>query len=130
MVAAMDLDLNDMAGRVRRELDAYAVPKLHPAALGHPLPKEWIEGRLAAMRQALVEPRWIKIRDTDPLSNGLLVLDVALVAAEEDGTLLVFDPQGGEFVLAQRDQDPDPVRAVNAVSCGVRGDAVGCFLSA
>ena len=36
---------------------------------------------------------------------------------------------GGEFVMASREPDPDRARAVDVVSCGVRGDAVGCFLS-
>ena len=126
----MDVDLIDLANRVRRNLDGFVIPEPDPAALGSPLPKAWFEGRLAAMQQALVEPRWMQIRDSDALSNDLVILNVVLVAAEEDGTLVVFDTQGGEFILAQRDPDPDPIRAIDAVSCGVRGDAIDCFLAA
>jgi len=57
---------------------------------------------------------------------------LALVQKEADGvgTLVAYDPQNqGEFVLAQRGADPDAERGVGIVSCGVRGDVVGCFLS-
>ena len=70
------------------------------------------------------------MRDLDPGSQNLVFLNVVVVADDAGGYLVVYDPFAcGEFVLAWRDSDPDRARNVDVVSCGVRGDAVGCFLS-
>lgn len=130
MVGAMELDLARLANDVSEELAACVVPPRDPAAVGSPLADEWYATELAAMRSSLVQPYWTKIRDIDPGSQSLVILDVAVVADDAEGYLVAFDPLAdGEFVLALRDPDPDRARGVEVVSCGVRGDAVGCFLS-
>jgi hypothetical protein len=130
MVQAMELDLSRLANDVSDELAAYVVPPRDAAAVGTPLPDEWYASALAAMKSSLVPPYWTKMRDIDPCSQGLTILDVVVVAEDAEGSLVAFAPlAGGEFVLASREPDPDRARAVDVVSCGVRGDAVGCFLS-
>jgi len=70
------------------------------------------------------------MRDIDPGSPSLVILDVAIVADDAEGSVVAFDPRAaGEFVTALRDPDPDRASAVDVVSCGVGGDAVDCFLS-
>ena len=130
MLEAMEVDLVRLAEEVREELDAFVTPSPNPAALGTPLPPEWYAMELAAMRKSLVPPYWIQMRDLDPSLGRLVILNVVVVADDGDGTLVAYDPQNqGEFVLAQRGADPDAERGVGIVSCGVRGDVVGCFLS-
>lgn len=127
----MATDLASLADDVVAAINAFSIPGSHPpAALGAPLPPEWYETSLAEMRTALVSPYWIEMRDIDPKSKALVILKVAVVADDGDGSLIGFDPNGqGEFVLALRDTDPDSARGIDVVSCGVRGDSVGCFLS-
>jgi hypothetical protein len=127
----MDLELARLAKDVQESVDAYAIPHDHPAdALGEPLSAQWYEAGLAEMRASLVSPYWLEIRDLDPDTGKLVVLKVAVVAEPGDGSVVAFDPRsGGEFVAALRELDTDRERAVDAVSCGLRGDAVGCFLS-
>jgi hypothetical protein len=126
----MEFDLARLAKDVSEELAAYVVPPRDPAAIGYPLPAEWYATELAAMRSSLIPPYWTEIRDIDPGSGELVILHVAVVADDAEGYLVAFDPLAdGEFVLALRDRDPDRARGVDAVSCGVRGGAVGCFLS-
>jgi hypothetical protein len=124
------VEFDQLASIVRTELESYAPPQLRPGALGEPLPASWFETKLAEMRRSLVDPYWTDIRDEDSASRKLVVLKVAVVADDGAGSLVAFDPRGeGEFVLAQRDADPDAARGVGIVSCGVRGDVVGCFLA-
>lgn len=123
------VDLQILARTVRDSLDAYIVPAHGPDALGEPLPAQWFEAGLAEMRLSLVSPYWIGMRDRDPQSGKLVVLTVAVVADAGDDSLVAFDPSADEFVAVMRDLDPDRERRVDAVSCGLRGDAVGCFLS-
>jgi hypothetical protein len=128
--AGMEIDLARLAKQISDELDAYVVPERHPAALGTPLPEAWYVTELAAMRSALVPPYWTKIRDQDSQSGEIVTLEVAVVADDGEGYLVALDPRAdGEFVLALRELDPDAARRIDVVSCGVRGDAVGCFLS-
>ncbi len=129
LCSGMDVDLARLAQDVREELDGFVVPAPDPTALGAPLPLEWYASELAEMRKSLVTPYWAQIRDLDPDTRCLVILK-AVVVADDEGNLVAFDPQAqGEFVLALRDPDPDRVRGADAVSCGVRGDAVGCFVS-
>ena len=126
----MELDLTSLGRDVTDEVNAYQVPAHDPAALGSPLPPEWFAAGLAEMRTSLVSPYWTRIRDMDPKSRELVILDVVVVADDRAGSLVAFDPAiRGEFVLAVRDPDADRSRGVDVVSCGVRGDVVGCFLA-
>jgi hypothetical protein len=94
------------------------------------LPEAWYLTELAAMRASLVAPFWTQIRDRDPQCGKLVILKVAVVADDGEGYLVAFDPLAdGGFVLALREPDPETARGIHAVSCGIRGDAVGCFLS-
>jgi len=82
------------------------------------------------MRTALVMPRAAKIRDCVEETGELIIVDVMIVADDGEGTIVAYDLQADTFVLASIDPDPDQIRAVDAVSCGVRGSAVDCFLAA
>ena len=125
----MDIDLAHLAQRVSNSLGSYAIPKRDPLAVGSELPASWFSEGLAAMRLALVEPYWTQMRDFDPATGELIVLSVVVVA-DDDGSLVVFDPRtSSEFALAERDIDRDRARCVDVVACGVRGDPVDCFLS-
>lgn len=127
---AMDLDLTRLAREVSEKLVKYEVPPRSGREVGYPLPDDWFASRLAAMNAALVAPYWTNMRDGDPKTDMLVVRHVVVVA-DEHGSLVAFDPSGeGTFVLALRDSDPDRDRGVDVVSCGVRGEAVDCFLSA
>ena len=126
----MELDLTNVADTVRDSLNSYVVPDRPVVAVGVPLSAEWYAAVWAVMRASLVPPYWIQIRDRHPQSGKLVVLRVAVVAEDRNGFLVASDPsEEDDFVLARREPDPDLARGVHAVSCGVRGDAVGCFLS-
>ena len=127
----MATDLANLADDVVVALNSFSIPEAYPPqALGTALPSEWYETGLAEMRAALVSPYWIEMRDLDPQSKALVILKVAVVADDGHDKLIVFDPEGqGKFVLCLRDPDPDSPRGIDVVSCGIRGDAVGCFLS-
>lgn len=110
-------------------MTSYVIPERDPLAVGSELPASWFSEGLGAMRLALVEPYWTQMRDLDPATGELIVLSVVVVA-DDDGSLVVFDPRTvSEFALAERDIDSDRIRGVDAVACGVRGDPVDCFLS-
>ena len=126
---AMDIDLSDLAQRVSASVASYVVPERDPLAVGSELPASWFSDGLGTMRSALVEPFWTQMRDLDPATGELIVLPVVVVA-DDDGSLVVFDPRtSDEFALAARDIDSDRTRGVDVVACGVRGDPVDCFLS-
>lgn len=126
----METPHSQLRQKVLAELDAYEVPEPHPEAMGLPLPPSWFSDRLAEMRTALVMPRAAKIRDGAEGTDELVVIDVVIVADDGQGTIVAYDPQADTFVLATPDPDPDKIRGVDAVSCGIRGSAVDCFLSA
>jgi hypothetical protein len=126
----MQIDFSDLPRRVALGLDAYRVLPHPESALGSALPPEWYAERLVAMRSALVQPTPAKIRDVDPATGGIVVLDVMIVVDDGEGGMVAFHPLANEFVLVVRDTDPDRLRAVDIVSCGVRGDVVDCYLSA
>ena len=119
----MAVDLQQLALRVRGDVDAYVVREPHPGQLGTPLPVEWFEAGLMEMRAALVEPYVLELADHHSKPGEVLVRGVAVVADDGDQALLAFDPDPeGDFVLAWRDQS-------GAALSNIRGDAVGCFLS-
>lgn len=126
----METPHSKLRQKVLAELDAYEVPEPHPEAMGLSLPPSWFSDRLAEMRTALVMPRAAKIRDGAEGTGELVIVDVVIVADDEQGIIVAYDPQADTFVLATPDPDPDRIRGVDAVSCGVRGNAVDCFLSA
>ncbi len=117
------IDLKPIADQVRDAVDGYVVSEHRPDQLGTPLPPEWFERGLIEMRAALVEPYWAEMRDYDAVSRAVVRRSVVVVADDGDGSLVMFDPgAGGDFALALREGG-------GIVSCGVRGDAVGCFLA-
>lgn len=126
----MEITHSDLARKVKAELDAFVVPAHHPEALGSALPPSWFSDRLVRMRAALVPPRFARIRDLDEETGQLIIVDVVIVADDEDGIIVAYDPKAGGFVLATPDLDRDQIRGVDIVSCGVRGEVVDCFLDA
>jgi hypothetical protein len=126
----LKVDFFDLRHRVAADLDAYRVPELSPDALGEALPPEWYAEHLARMRDALVQPSTARIRDSDPATGELVVVDVVIVVDDGAGGLVAYDSATDEYVLVVRDADRDSARSVDIVSCGIRGDVVGCYLSA
>jgi hypothetical protein len=115
--------------RLRQEVEeqigrfAYTVPD---HAFGNPMTEAAVGEGLAQTRGSLVEPYWeeVEVRDTyeqigmsTPLRRKCV-----LVADDGKGMLLLFDPAEESFVLAHRVK-------TGLTTFGVRGDAVGCFLS-
>jgi hypothetical protein len=121
-----DLELlRNLGNRVRTELEQYiyCVPS---DAVGNPMSNETVMAALDELRRAQVEPYWalVEIRDTFE-QVGLESVPrrkCAVVADDRRGYFLLWDPPNDEFFLAQ---------SLSGVltSFGVRGDAVGCFLS-
>lgn len=126
----MESSLSELRQKVQAELDDYEIPEPHPEAVGLPLPSSWFSGRLAEMRAALVMPHASKIRDCAEDTGELVIVDVAIVADDGQGTIVAYDPAADTYVLASIDPDPDKARGVDVVACGIRGTAVDCFLSA
>lgn len=119
------MDLIALRAAVENELENY-VYEIHPEAMGQPLPQEWVDAQLAAMRAALVQPIWrdIRIQDSYEQVMGTAECEIrpcVLVADDREGYELYFDPAQGNFVLAYSGNPP--------VTFNVRGDAVGCFMS-
>jgi hypothetical protein len=114
--------LANVAARVRAEIDAFVLPEPHPDQLGAPLPPEWFAAELNAMRAALVEPYFL-IADGDgryPEKKSALRV---VIVAEEDETLLAFDPDPeGDFALIFQS-------AARFGLSPIRGGAVDCFLA-
>jgi hypothetical protein len=112
--------LDQLAKQVAAEIEAYGVPEPLPQQLGAPLPPEWYQAELAAMKAALVDP--YKQEVLDGVSGEDCVRQVVIVA-EDDVVLLAFDPHPeGDYVLLFRSVVPHRVSPI-------LGDAVGCFLS-
>ena len=119
------MDTRNLRRTIEQEIDSY-VYQQHPAAVGTPMPQEWVSQQLAAMRAALVEPvaRLIEIRDSVAQMRGEdapLVRECLLVADDRGGYELYFDPTSNDFVLAYSGNPP--------TTFNVRGDAVGCFMA-
>jgi hypothetical protein len=101
------MDTRNLRRTIEQEIDSY-VYQHHPAAVGTPMPQEWVIQQLAAMRAALVDPaaRLVEIRDTVAQMRGEaapLMRECFLVADDREGYELYF--------------------------FNVRGDAVGCFMA-
>lgn len=115
----------DLRRRIEQEIDSYVYPR-HVAALGTPMPQEWVTQQLAEMRTALVDPvlRSIEIRDSVAQLRGEeppVVRECFLVADDKVGYELYFDPASNDFVLAYSGNPPS--------TFNVRGDAVDCFMA-
>ena len=121
-------DLQALADRVRHELDTYEIPEPHPEQLGAPLPASWFEENLACMRKGLVEPYWAQVLDYDPVIKGPSPRSVAIVARDDLGNYLAYDPKpsedGFDNDFAMVGTEADGLHIYN-----IRGDAVGTFLS-
>jgi hypothetical protein len=115
--------------RLRREVEqeirnyVYGVPD---DAIGNRMTDTAVADGLAQMRASLVDPYWVvvEVRDTfdQIVTSAPAHRKCAAVADDGKGMVLLFDPVEQSFVLAQRG-------ATRLSTFGVRGDAVGCFLS-
>jgi len=119
------MNSSDLRRAIEQEIDSY-VYEHHPAAMGTPMPQEWVTRQLAEMRAALVDPvrRPIEIRDSVAQLRGEappVVRECFLVADDKEGNELYFDPESNDFVLAYSGNLPS--------TFNVRGDAVGCFMA-
>ena len=102
----------------------YDVPD---SALGKPWSSEKVDVQLKQLKNSIVEPyiERMELRDTfdqlgmkEPEYQELLV-----VADDNDGYKVFYDPSMDEFGLAMYTEDETPV------TIGVRGDFVGAFLA-
>jgi len=119
------MNTGDLRRTIEQEIDSYVYQR-HPAAVGTPMPQEWVTQQLAEMREALVDPvlRSIEIRDSVAQLRGEappVVRECFLVADDKEGYELYFDPVSNDFVLAYSGNPPS--------TFNVRGDAVGCFMA-
>jgi hypothetical protein len=98
-------ELNELQQLVRAEIDAY-VYEAPRGAVGSPWSVEKVLAGLEDMRSAVVPPYWteVEIRDTFERCGGeaRLLQRCAVVADNQVGTLLLWDPKGREFLLAER----------------------------
>jgi len=128
----MDVDYTDdeyllrLRRGVETEIRDYVYEFPDNGMIGNRMPEARVAQGLAQMRTSLVNPYWVEVevRDTiDQIEMDVPILRKGAVIADDGkGTVLLFDPIAGEFVLAQR-------VATGLVTIGVRGDAVGCFLA-
>ena len=111
--------------KVEEELRDYSY-SVSPNALGNPWSSSRIDEQLALMRRSLVIPYLIQVKMEQLFelikSDIYEIRSCAVVADANDGYLLVFDFAKQEFLLVQLFEG-------HALSIGVRGDAVGCFMS-
>ncbi|MEJ0078008.1 MAG: hypothetical protein WDO17_21730 [Alphaproteobacteria bacterium] len=119
------MDLEVLSRRVLAEIDNYRY-EFPDGMIGGPWSPTHVDSHLRQMRSALVAPYWAEITRRDSLeqihADQPLVHPCAVVADDGKGTLLAFDPQANEFLLAES-------RGDKLVSFGVTGDAVGCFMA-
>jgi hypothetical protein len=128
----MDVDYTDdeyllrLQRRVETEIRDYVYEFPDTGMIGNRMPDAWVAEGLAQMRTSLVNPYWVEVEVRDTIDQ--IEMDVpisrksAVVADDGKGTVLLFDPVAGEFMLAQPG-------AKRLETFGVRGDAVGCFLA-
>jgi hypothetical protein len=121
------VDLGALRRYVESQIDGYiyVVPE---GAVGQPMGQDWLKAGLQKMRESLVDPYWIDVRIGDTWEQihmrveELEMRRCAVVADDREGTLLLWDPVTGEFVLASN-------HSGQLGTFNVRGDAVGCFLA-
>jgi hypothetical protein len=119
------MDLETLRRIVENDIASYRY-EFPAGCVGNPWTAERIEAQLAVMRSALVDPYWVdvEVRDTfeQIIANELLSRKCAVVADDTRGSIVVFDPIERGFALVEKHDD-------RLISIGVRGDAVGCFMS-
>lgn len=117
--------MKNLRARVEAEIDGY-VYSLPENAIGNPWPSDKVSRLLNELRQALVEPYWADVEIRDTYEQVKLVEGprqrCIVVADNRKGYFLLWDPACDDFFLAQNIKG-------TLYSFGVRGDAVGCFLS-
>jgi hypothetical protein len=118
-------DLELLRQKVEQELSKYSY-SFSDGAIGKPWTQSRIDEQLALMRRSLVAPYLIQVKMEQPFeligTDGYEIRSCAVVADANDGYFLVFDFDRQEFLLTQLWEG-------QALSIGVRGDAVGCFMS-
>jgi hypothetical protein len=118
------VDIASLRAVVEKEIDTY-VYTVPEGAVGTPLPIEWVNDQLAEFRQALVEPRWatVRLKDTPDQwkADPPVLRKCVLIADDQKGHHLYYDPEQNDFVLAYASDEP--------TTFNVRGDAVGCFMA-
>jgi hypothetical protein len=118
------MDIASLRTFVEREIDRY-VYRVPEGAVGTPMPAEWVNSQLAEFRQSLVEPRWetVQVKDTPEQwkVDPPILRQCVLIADDQKGHHLYYDPEQNDFVLAFAGDQP--------TTFNVRGDAVGCFMA-
>jgi hypothetical protein len=119
------MDISELRQSVESEIASYTY-SVHKEALGQPMSKEWVSAQLKEMLGALVDPAWrtIAIRDSVEQARGEAEPELrqcVIVADDQEGYELYYDPLAQEFVLAYSGNPP--------TTFNVRGDAVGCFMA-
>ena len=118
-----ETDLGELERFVLAEIESYeyTVPE---GALGKPFPDTEVEALVAGMRAALVKPEWhvVQLRDTVEQLKRTSPERRRCVLVADDGEAyrLYYDPVEEDFFLAVGNP-PE--------TFGVRGDAVGCWMS-
>ncbi|MEG3171734.1 hypothetical protein U1708_05865 [Sphingomonas sp. ZB1N12] len=115
---------------VKEQIDSYVVPEHHPGAIGSAMPRSWFSDRLDEMRAAVVFPVPVRMHDVDDKTGDLVTLNVLIVVDDKQGTLVAYDPESCDFVLANYALEQGHTRPLEAASTGVRGSAVDCYLAA
>lgn len=117
--------LRNLRNKVETELEQY-VYRVLPEAIGNAMSNEAVSAGLKALREAVVEPYWtdVEVRDTfAQVASAQGPRRRCVVVADDCRRIfLLWDPIHNDFFLAEN------IAGV-LTSFGVRGDAVGCFLS-
>jgi hypothetical protein len=119
------MDLEALRRAVENAIESYryVIPL---QTVGNAWKPSKIKTELAAMRAALVVPYWVNVEQRDTFeqisAHKAPSIECVVVADDARGNLLAFDPIEDEFLLVQRYDG-------RLSTCGVRGDAVGCFMA-
>ncbi len=123
------VNLEALRRAVENEIERYRYPA-GAVTIGIPWTPDRVNAELVAMRASIVAPYWVDVELHDTFEQiGRLIAGeqavlhkVVVVADDAEGMLVAFDPINNEFLLVQRAGDV-------LITIGVRGDAVGCFMS-
>ena len=118
-------ELLNLRRAVESEIQNYKY-EFSQGCIGNPMRPDQIVVYIEKMKNALVEPYWTEVELRDSLeqinAENPPSRSCAVVADDQCGTLLLWDPVEKEFLLASRFSG-------GLLSFGVRGDAVGCFMA-